>query len=154
MQVIDMGRREYPLQGFLKTVYFLGGLGFCGFGVFKLAQFLPRMKSEVGGMAGLDAMMIGILLVSVALGLYLILSALRTRLLIDGTRIAVRSAFLERSADFSEVQGFRAISTRNGTVWRIELKQGLGSITIPGGLVGDELRVWFQQLMDLDRQGR
>jgi hypothetical protein len=154
MQVIDVGRREYPLKGFLKTVYLLEGLGLCAIGVFKLPQVLPRMKSDVGGMAGVDAMMIGILVVTVAMGICLILSALRTRLTIDGTRIAVRGAFLERSADFSEVQGFRAIPTSKGTVWRIELKQGLGSITIPGGVVSDELRAWFQQAMDPDRQHR
>lgn len=154
MQVIDMGRHEYPLKGFLRTLYLLGGLGLCGFGVFKLEEYLPKMRSDASGMAGLYALMVGILLVTVALGIYLIVSALRTRLMIDGTRIAVRSAFLERSADFSEVQGFRAISTSNGTVWRVELKQGLGWITIPGGLVSDELGAWFQQLMDLNRQCR
>jgi hypothetical protein len=49
------------------------------------------------------------------LGLYLLIWTLRSSVVIDSTRIAVRGAFLERTAALSDIEGFRMISSRYGS---------------------------------------
>jgi hypothetical protein len=133
------------MKGWQKWVYLLFGLALCGFGI-VIANVLLQQKQY-----GLAALM-GIL--PLAPAIYLLALALRSRLTIDGTRIEVRGAFREKSADRSEVEGFRTINTRNGTYWRLELKQGRGSINIMQWFGSDELNAWFQPLTDLDERDR
>ena len=42
----------------------------------------------------------------------------------DGTRISIRYAMKERSADFSEIESYSFKSTGKATFWRIDLKSG------------------------------
>jgi len=98
------------------------------------------------------AAMVGIF--PLVIGIYLLLMVLRSRLTIDGTHIEVRGAFREKSAELGEVEGFRTVTTRNGSYWRLQLKPGRGSITIQKWFDCDDLRAWFQQLTDLDEQDR
>ena len=87
----------------------------------------------------------------VFVGGYMAAMALRTRLTIEGTRIAVRGVFQEKTADLSEIEGFRTVSNRNGTFRVLQLKEGRGTITISSRFdTDDDYRAYFQQIEDLD----
>jgi MFS family permease len=145
MQAIETGRHEYRMKGGLKIFYLFFGLILCGVGIFFAVTFAQLPKAGVAALVGVAPM---------AIGIYLLALALRSRLAIDGTRFEVRGAFGEKTAEIGEIEGFRTISTRNGSYWRLQLKQGRGSITIQKWFDCDDLRAWFQQLTDLDEQDR
>ena len=94
------------------------------------------------------------LLFPLGFGAYLMALALRSRVVVDGPRIEVRTPFGEKTADASEVEGYRDISTRNGSFWRLQLKEGRGAITIQKWFDSPELRAWMQQITDLDERDR
>jgi hypothetical protein len=88
-------------------------------------------------------------------GLYVCAWALRSRIVLEGTRIEVRGAVNESAADLNEIEGFRTFSTRNGTYTQLSLKEGRGKITISQSFnTDDDYRAWFQQLTDLDARDR
>ncbi len=145
MQGSDTGRHEYRMKGWLRGFYLLLGVLMCGMGIFF--AWMPSQQTGQGAVA-----MIGIF--PAAIGIYLLAMVLRSRLTIEGTRIEVRGTFREKQAEMGEVEGFRTINTRNGSFWRLQLKQGRGSITIQKWFDCGELRWWFQQLTDLDEQDR
>ena len=89
-----------------------------------------------------------------AFGLYLIVLAIRARLVIDSSHIEVRGLFREQSAELNDIEGYRTINTRNGSFWRLQLKQGRGSIKVQKWFDCDDLRTWRQQLTDLDERDR
>ncbi len=95
-----------------------------------------------------------VLLFPLGFGAYLMLLALRSRVVLDGTRIEVRTPFGAKTADASEVEGYRDISTRNGSFWRLQLKEGRGAFTIQKWFDSPELRAWMQQITDLDERDR
>src|SRR5580658_9363036 len=96
-----------------------------------------------------------IALFPIAMGAYLLLRGLRSRIVLEGTRIEVRGAFIEKSADRSEIEGFRTISSRNGSYTRLMLKEGRGSITISKSFDTDDFyREFFQKIPDLDERDR
>ncbi len=89
------------------------------------------------------------------LGVFLLAYAFRSRLIIDGSHITVRGAFTEKSADLSEIEGFRTVSSRNGTYKQIYLKEGRGSITLSNSFsTDDDFKAWFQKIADLDERDR
>ena len=145
LQATEAGRHEYRMRGWQRSVYLLLGLFVCGMGIFIIRMLSLQGKSEV-------ALLLALL--PLALGPWLLATAFRSRLVIDGSRIEVRGAVREQSAELSEVEGYRTISTRNGSYWRLQLKEGRGSITIQKWFECDELRAWFQQLTDLDERDR
>jgi hypothetical protein len=145
LQAIDTGRREYRMRGWQRGFYLVLGLAINGIGIWG-AWAVSKQTHQASSVL--------LILVPLVLGLYLLATALRSRLVIDGTRIEVRGAFREQTADMSEVEGFRTISTRNGSFWRLKLKEGRGSITIQKWFDCDDLRAWFQQLTDLDERDR
>jgi hypothetical protein len=59
-----------------------------------------------------------------AMGWFFLAYAFRSRLMFDGTRISIRYAMKERSADFSEIESYSFKSTGKATFWRIDLKSG------------------------------
>jgi hypothetical protein len=88
-------------------------------------------------------------------GIYLAAYALRSRLVLDGSRLVVRDVFKEKTADLSEIEGFRTISSRDGSYTQLSLKEGRGKITISQSFdTDDEYRCWFQQITDLDARDR
>lgn len=92
---------------------------------------------------------------SLAGGAYMFAWALRARLVLDGTRIEVRSAVQEKSADRSEIEGFRTFSSRNGTYMRLYLKEGRGNILVSRDFETDgDYDAWFRQIPDLDQRDR
>ena len=85
-----------------------------------------------------------------------LLLMVRSRLVIDSQRIAVRYYFREHSANLSEITGYREfVSVKYPTYWKLELKGGRKPISIQGSFKGgDELRAWLRQLPNLDRRER
>jgi len=145
MQPLDVGRHEYRMSGWQRGFFLILGLFLTGLGILGATALTRQSQQNLALTAGL---------LPLVLGLYMLALMLRSRLVIEGSRIEVRGAFLERSAEFGDVEGFRIITTRNGSFWRLQLKQGRGSITIQKWFDCDELRAWFQQLTDLDEQDR
>jgi hypothetical protein len=135
-------RREYPLtigrkisQGVYAGVFFVGA----GF-------FLKLAVNPIG--RGFVLAIGGILL---TLGLMLIVKAWTSRLILDGDRVEVRSAFRTHSSTRAEIEGLRKIENQYGRWTRVYLKQGLGSFSVSDFFAGnDDLKEWFKGLPDLD----
>jgi hypothetical protein len=145
MQAIDTGRREYMMPGWRKGLYVLIAFSMSGIGIYVACALAQQTKNSALAIMGI---------LPLAPAIYLVALALRSRLVFEGTRIEVRGAFSEQSADFSEVEGCRTLTSRNGTYWKLLLKQGRSSITIENWFNCDELRAWLQQLPDLDERDR
>jgi hypothetical protein len=91
--------------------------------------------------------------ISLILGLALTLQAWTSRLILDGDRIEVRSAFRAHGATRAEIEGLRKIENQYGRWTRIYLKQDLGSFSVSDLFTGnDALKEWFQGLPDLDER--
>jgi hypothetical protein len=87
--------------------------------------------------------------------IYLVPYAIRSRIIIEGSRITVRTAFGEKTADRSEILGFRTVSSRNGNYQQLYLKDGRSPISISQSFSTDEdFRAWFAQLTDLDERDK
>ena len=145
MQGIDIGCRVYRMRAWQRALFLVFGLMLGGLSVLVAAA--------ANGPAQ-DGPPLLLAILPIAAAVYFLATALRSRLVIDGSHIEVRGAFREQSAELGDVEGYRTISTRNGSFWRLQLKQGRGSITIRKSFDCDELRAWFQQLTDLDERDR
>jgi hypothetical protein len=145
MQPINAGRQEYPLGGWQRGFNLVVGLVTAGAGVYLIYTSLTKLDSY---------QLLFMAILPIAFGVYLLATALRSRLVIDGTRIEVRYAFSDKTADLSEIEGYRTISTRNGSYWQLKLKEGRGSITVQKSYDCDGVRAWLQQIPDLDERDR
>src|SRR5579863_4584552 len=110
MQAINAGRQEYPLGGWQRGFSLVIGLIAAGGGVLLIYTSLTKPN---GGS------LLFMAIVPIAFGVYLLATALRSRLVIDGTRVEVHYGFSEKTADLSEIEGYRTISTRNGSFWQL-----------------------------------
>lgn len=89
--------------------------------------------------------------ISLILGLMMIAQVWTARLIIDGDRIEVRSAFRSHSATRAEIEGLRKIENQYGRWTRVYLKQDLGSFSISDFFAdSDDWKEWFRGLPDLD----
>jgi len=146
LQQMNSNRHEYRLKAWQRWFYLLLGSAAIVGGVFLAAKII----SEPNG-----AVLAVMILFLPILGLYLMAWALRSRLIINDTRIEVHGALKESTADLSQIEGFRNISTRNGSYTLLYLKEGRGKITISQSFdTDDSYRAWFQQLIDLDVRDR
>jgi hypothetical protein len=145
MQAINTGRQEYPLGGWQRGFSLVLGTIFEGFGAFLV--YISLTKPNLGSL-------LYIAIGSFAFGIYLLATALRSRLVIDGSRVEVHYGFSEKTADLSEIEGFRTVSTRNGSFWQLKLKEGRGTITVQKSYDCDGVRAWLQQIPDLDERDR
>jgi len=150
MQAIDPGRHEYRLKDTPRRTNLLFGLILIGSGIFFTWETWTQTDSAI------FALMPAV--IQLGPGLYLLVLALRSRLVIDGSRIAMRGAIREHSVDLSEVEGFRNVrmpSASGGyTILKLEMKQGKRTLIIRQWLDCDELRAWLKQLPDLDLRDR
>jgi hypothetical protein len=139
-------RHEYQMKASQKAILIVVGAGsFVGMGLIGRIATLGTGYSP--------ALVLTLLLA--AFGLYALMLALRSRVVIGGSRIEVRGAFREQSADQSEIEGFRTISTRNGKFTRFYLKQDRGKITMSDSFNTDDVfRAWFRKIPDLDQRDR
>ena len=88
-------------------------------------------------------------------GIYLIALGTRSRITIDGTRLEIRGAFTDRSADLHEIEGYRTISSRNGKYTQIYLNNGRGTLTFSSLFDRDNaFDAWFRRIPNLDKRDR
>jgi hypothetical protein len=146
LQQFNGNRHEYRLKAWQRWFYLIlgmlvGGIGVAGafVAVTQPSQHVPLAPT----------------LIPLAIGVYLVAYVLRSRLIIESTRVEVRGVFRQQSADLSEIEGFRTVSSRNSSFWQLQRKEGRGTISISQSFDGDDdLRAWFQQLTDLDERDR
>jgi hypothetical protein len=146
LQQMSSDRHEYRIKVWQRWLLVLLAVGMAGGAAF----FALVAKDASAGF--LEAIMV---LFFLGGGLYLAAYALRSRLVLDGSRIEVRGVFKESTADLSQIEGFRNISTRNGSYTLLYLKEGRGKITISQSFgTDDNYRAWFQKITDLDARDR
>ena len=147
MQQSNFGARVYRMRGWQRALYVVLGAFVAGIGI--LPWYSSFTRSDNNGSS-----LVAVAIIPLCLGAYLLALALRSRLIIDDSHVEVRGALREQSAELSEIEGYRTVNTRNGSFWRLQLKQGRGSISIQKWFDCDDLRAWRQQLTDLDEQDR
>lgn len=85
--------------------------------------------------------------------IFIPLSALRSRLVLEGNRIEVQSALQAHSADKSEIEGFRRFSSRNNNGVRLYLKDNRGTFMVSSAFSGKEdFEQWLHGIPDLDER--
>jgi hypothetical protein len=152
MQATDSAPHEYRLRDPERVIYLLLGLVFSGSGLFLAWYLWTQTHSAM--MALVESA------VPLATGSYLLALALRSRLVIDGSRVTMRGALREWSADLSEVEGFRTVLMPNPQglsryrIVKLELKNGRGTLNIRQWFDCAELQAWLRQLTDLDVRDR
>lgn len=144
MQETWFGKRVYRMRPWQRTLYIVLGVFIGGIGI--VPALIAAQQSRT-------SLLPVFAIFPAVLGLYFIALALRTRLIIDRAHIEVRGVLREQIAELSDVEGYRTISTRNGSFWRLQLKNGR-TISIQKWFDCDELRAWFQQLTDFDERDR
>lgn len=143
-------RHEYRLKTSQQMLYLLIGAVTAGMGLFLNWQVRPARTTD-----HFSQMSEVLTIVLAGSGIALWLLALRSRVVIDGARIEVRSAFRERSATLNEITGYRTASSRNGKYTYLELRDGGRRIAISQGIAtDDDYQAWLQQLPDLDQRDR
>ena len=145
MQELNLGSRVYRMRGWQRGLYIVIGLAFCGLAV--LIGYVAAQSPQGG-----PPLVIAIF--PLAICAYFLAVALRARVIIDRDHIEVRGAWREQSAELSDIEGYRTFKTRNGSFWRLQLKQGRGFVTVQKWFDCDDLCAWRQQLTDLDEQDR
>jgi hypothetical protein len=85
-----------------------------------------------------------------AIGTSILAIPLRSKLVINGAQIELSGLLSERTANLSEIEGFR--TDLFGTI-QIFLRDGRNKITISSSIdTDDDFRAWLQQLLDLDER--
>ena len=139
-------RHEYRMKGWQRTILvIIGSAGILGALAILTATFSDPDRS-------------GPLLLAVfiaAFGIFMLSSALRSRLIIDRDHIEVRGAIREWSAESSQITGFRRISSRNGSFIKFYLNDGRSSRSMSDSFaIDDAFRAWLRKIPDLDKIDR
>jgi hypothetical protein len=145
LQQSNYGPRVYWMRGWQRALYIVIGMAFGGLAV--LIYYVATQHSQSGPP-------LVIALFPLAICAYFLAVVIRARVIIDRDHIEVRGAWREQSAELSDIEGYRTFQTRNGSFWRLQLKQGRGFVTVQKWFDCDDLRAWRQQLTDLDEQDR
>ena len=86
-------------------------------------------------------------------GLILGLSALRSRLILEGDRLELRSALRTRTVRRDDIDGLQRIRNDNGKFTRIFLKEHRGVLTVSGAFQGTaDFEEWLTGLPDVDER--
>lgn len=135
-------RREYRLTtGRRITQSLFAGVFFVGAGFFLKLAMDPVGRDFVLVVGG----------ISLILGLMIIAQVWTAKLILDGDRIEVGSAFRTHSATRTEIEGLRKIENQYGRWTRVYLKQDLGNFSVSDFFEGnDVLKEWLKGLPDLD----
>jgi len=142
----SFGRREYTMKAWKKILFLLLGI------LLTLGGWLVSSTGGLGRDRTASLISAGFFLAG---GIYMLARAYRSRLILDGSRIDVRGAFTERSADLGEIEGLRTIQTRNGSYKRLQLRNGARAITLFNDFdTDDDFRRWIAQVPDLDLADR
>jgi hypothetical protein len=144
-QAIGM-RREYRMKGWYRAFLLImgapavsGGIVMCALALKSASFAFPLLVT---------ALFLGF-------GIYLIALGSRSRIVLDGSRIEIRGAFTDRSADASEVEGYRTISSRNGKYTQIYLINGRRPMSFSNLFERDStFDSWFRKVPNLDKRDR
>ncbi len=153
---MSLERHEYRLKGRAQALYLVPGLVFGGYGIFTASGAKGGVAPLAGGnlISFISFVAQPAILgpVFVLIGCYFAAFALRSRVVLDGTQISLRYAIREKSADLSEIEGWRMdLLTWSGPYWRIELKEGRRPILIMTLFqVDDSFYAFLSQLKSLD----
>jgi uncharacterized protein (DUF697 family) len=139
-------RHEYRMKGWQQTILVvIGSAGILG----ALAILAATFRDS-----GRSAPLLLVVFIA-AFGIFMLSSALRSRLIIDRDHIEVRGAIREWSAESSEITGFRRISSRNGSFIKFYLKDGRGSRTMSDSFALDDTwSAWLRKIPDFDKNDR
>ena len=151
----SLERHEYLLKGWAQALYLVLGAFVVGCGIFVASGATGGVEPIAGGNWRAFVVQPGFLFVAsfVLLGCYYAALALRSRVVLDGTHILLRYGIREKSADLSEIKGYRIWSMRGTSYWRLEFKERRGHISIMTTFqVDDSFRAFLSQLKNLDDQ--
>lgn len=144
---VDTTRHEYGMKAWRKMFYLLIGMLIIGFSAIGCVTYAYAQETHI------PSLLMPLFLLAV--GFYTVALAVRSKLVIEGTRIQVQHAFREQSAEVGGIEGFRTITTRSGNTMQFRLKDGLGTIAVPSYFDTDDFfRKWTEQITDLDKTGR
>lgn len=139
------GRHEYGLRTGQKTAYLIFAV-VCG--------AVAALSLVIGADDPHPATAIIFPAAFAASALYLAMLALRSRLIIDGTRVLVQGALRTQEFDRGDVEGYRTCQGRYQAFRVIFLKNGARKISLMSYATDDSLREWFAGLTDLDARDR
>jgi hypothetical protein len=142
LEEINTTRHEYRLTAAKKLHYLtLAAMCLVGAGFFfKLA--IDPIGREFALGVGSVVLIPGLILVSLAV---------RSRLILGGSRIELRSALPTFTANRAEIEGLRKIENQYGRWTRICLKENSGAFNVSESFTGnDDLNEWLKGLPDLD----
>lgn len=145
-QHLTLNRREYRMKAWYRSILLIFG-AFAVSGAI-LMGYLASRASRIS----LPYVMIAVFLF---FGVYLIALAMRSRVLIDNDHIEIHGAFTDHYADCNEIEGYRTISSRNGTYTQFYLRGGRRPITLSVHFDKDEaFDDWMAKVPNLDKQDR
>lgn len=141
---IGAGRQEYRLKTSRKLTHLAyASMLMIGAGFFFKLAINPFGRDF--------ALVVGFLLLISSL--ILVRLAFRSRLILDGSRIELRSVFRTFAADRSQIEGLRKITNQYGSWTRICIKDHCGAFDISDSFTGNhDLTRWLKGLPDLDRR--
>ncbi len=152
---ISLQRHEYRLSRWGQAIYLAFGV-LAGYGIYTLSGETGGAAPAAGGnlISFLSMVQPAIAPALFLIGCYGVAFALRSRVVLDGTRISLRYAIREKSADLSELEGYRIDRvTWGGPYWRLELKEARGHILIMMMFhVDDYFPAFLSQLKNLDEK--
>jgi len=139
-------RHVYRLKRRVQGLFLALALLFGGAGV----SFILFGLIQGDWTAFTDLRTVCVMVFPTALGSFFAALALRSRVVLDGTRISVRYALGEVSADSSEVEGYRSASDSHYSYWRLRLKGSSTDISIMKSFRVDEsFQTFLSQLKNL-----
>lgn len=144
LQSVDAARHEYRVRGAQSGYPILGAI--------LIAGILPL--GYLASTAAADGPLWIFALLLLASGVWLLLWSTQTRLVLDGSRVIVSGVTGKRTFDTSEIEGYRTISTRNGSYQAIFLRDASSPIRLAQFATDDAYQAWFAQLADLDDRDR
>jgi hypothetical protein len=137
-------RHVYRLKWWAIALYLTMGLSFFGFGLFCAYVMFASLSMS---------WQISLLAITCLLsGTYALAFALRSKLMLEGRRITLNGAFRQKTAEISQIAGYRTTWTRGGIqLWRLELKDGKWKIPVIKLFAVDQtFRSYLAQLKNLD----
>lgn len=149
---IGLGLHVYRLKWWVQLWYVAWGVVAGGLGVFIVAAIFAGIvegdSKDLSSWSGLLVSLFGIILL--ALGYFFFALALRSRVVLEGSRISIREPLRERSADIREITGYRVEVTRNATFWKFELKNSECLFVMRSFDVDDAFHDFLSHLRDLN----
>ncbi|MGD0903550.1 MAG: hypothetical protein ABR924_11480 [Terracidiphilus sp.] len=140
----DQERHVYQLHWLWQVIHLAEGMLFGGIGIAFIVWSVVMDWNMV-------FLALFVSVVCVPVGFYLCAYALRSRVVLEDTRIYVRYALFERWADLSEIEYYYMIRAggwgHDFLYWRLELKENRGHISIRRDFqVDDCFRAFLSQI--------